>query len=526
MPHCQKEFSKPPVSSKQKKAAQQAKKESDKAKAAKRAKEEEEAEKEERERARDPAEKEAELARAREAEQKEAEDRRLRDAKKNGGKAFKAGDMVEALACYSECIELAPEDHTHWSNRSAVHKQLGYLEEALADAVKCTELDPEFVKGWARAGVANLELDRFDEAEEAFQRGLLLEPDSTACLDGLKDTQKAREVSREEREFDRLLKELQALEPAQLQARALERGLDEDKVEEALRSGDPKEALVSLITAHKYLVDLITEELQGLELADLRERALQDGLEEDEVAEAAGLDDPEDAMKALLVKHISNDLVDAATELQAEAAETYEDSSDDEAEDAGLDIEALAVEDSDLQLGENDVFIAGAYIDDKYGELVLPNGIRLGNRALSKFYKQRARPTSERQLGLQGARKLTIAEFSARVMRQQERRMMVKKASLSKGASAAVSTQLARSIYKQKEVDNKAMRAVVHHWGAGGGGSHYHSAGTKAYNKGNKVKGVVLRHSVQGAKLQAARMNAQKAKNKSNRKTASTAVLQ
>merc|ERR1719265_1008730 len=63
--------------------------------------------------------------------------------------------------------------------------------------------------------------------------------------------------------------------------------------------------------------------------------------------------------------------------------------------------------------------------------------------------------------------------------------------------------------------ENKGMRALVHHgYGNGGGGAHYTMAGSKQYNKGNKVKGVVLRHSRQGAKLQAAR-NKQNRGNKS-----------
>jgi len=516
MPHCQKEFAKPPVSSKQKKAQQQAKKDADKAKASKRAKEEdEEFARQEAEKC--PEEKEAELAHAQEVERKSAEAKKLKDAKVRGDRAFKANEMVEALSSYSECIELDPENHVHWSNRSLVNKILANFDEALTDAVKCTELDPEFVKGWHRLGAASLILDRFDAAEEAFQRGLSLQADYTACLDGLKELEKARDTSRQEREFDRLLKELQGLEPAQLQERALERGLHGDRVEQAQCSRDPKEALVSLITAHKYLVDLIVEEFQGLDLAQLRERAAQEGLEHDEIEKVDSLDEPRDALMELMVNHLSNDLVEAATDLQAEAAETYEDSSDEGEGGDGVDIE-IVTDDADLQLGVNDVFLAGAYIDPTYGELVLPDGIRLGNRSLSKYYKQKVRPTSDRQVALRGHSRMMMNKLSARVMRDQERRMMLKGLS-SKGDTKAISTQLARSVHKQKEADNKAMRAIVHHWGGGGGGSHYHMAGSKQYNKGNKVKGVILRHSVQGAKLQAVR-------NKANRGNKSVAVLQ
>ena len=54
-------------------------------------------------------------------------------------------------------------------------------------------------------------------------------------------------------------------------------------------------------------------------------------------------------------------------------------------------------------------------------------------------------------------------------------------------------------------------------------GSHYHTAGSKQFLKGARVKGVVSRHSKQGAKTQAARVQA--ARNKQNRGNASVAVL-
>lgn len=55
-------------------------------------------------------------------------------------------------------------------------------------------------------------------------------------------------------------------------------------------------------------------------------------------------------------------------------------------------------------------------------------------------------------------------------------------------------------VHKVKPADNAAARAVVHHTG-----SHYHMAGGVQFQRGLRVKGVVSRHSKQGAKLQAAR---------------------
>jgi len=56
-------------------------------------------------------------------------------------------------------------------------------------------------------------------------------------------------------------------------------------------------------------------------------------------------------------------------------------------------------------------------------------------------------------------------------------------------------------VYKPGAADNSAKRAIVHHTG-----SHYHMAGSRQFQKGVRVKGVVSRHSVQGAKMQAARV--------------------
>jgi hypothetical protein len=65
-------------------------------------------------------------------------------------------------------------------------------------------------------------------------------------------------------------------------------------------------------------------------------------------------------------------------------------------------------------------------------------------------------------------------------------------------SSKAIPSQF---VHQPSAADNAAKRAIVHHTG-----SHYHMAGGVQYQRGVRVKGVVSRHSQQGAKLQAARM--------------------
>lgn len=71
-------------------------------------------------------------------------------------------------------------------------------------------------------------------------------------------------------------------------------------------------------------------------------------------------------------------------------------------------------------------------------------------------------------------------------------------------SSKALASQF---VFKANAAHDATARAEVHHFGGGGGGSHYNMAGSKQQMKGVKVKGVISRHSRQGAKVQGAKQN-------------------
>ncbi|CAK0869250.1 unnamed protein product, partial [Prorocentrum cordatum] len=428
------------------------------------------------------------------------------------------GNWKQALALYTECVELDANDHLHWSNRALVQDKLGRHDEMLEDALRCVELKPDFVKGWTRVGAANLALERFDAAEEAFRRALALDPESAASREGLAAVERAREeaVLQEEDEFDVVLREVKMLGHAELRRRALEEGVREEKIEDAERREDVKEALISLIFAHRYIVDLVQQDLVGLDCERLCSRAREEGLDEEQITAVVRENgNPGDLLRALIVDYVSNDLVGSAIEIldAAEFEEVPDEDTDAAVED--LDIEVVDVGDdiANLELGAGDVFLAGAYIDSAFGELVLPNGLRLGHRSMHRYYKQRLRPDDGQQVVLRSSR-LDLVRWQAKIARQQgwKSENRISGAASKAGASSTV-------VRKQRtELHNMKMWHNLHMWGMGGGGSHYWGAGGKQYNKGNKVKGLILRHSRQGAKLQAAR-------NKANRGDASCAVL-
>ena len=66
--------------------------------------------------------------------------------KNKGNTALKAGKIQEAISHYTEAIELDPENHVFYSNRSAAYIQAKKFHEALDDAEKAIELKPDFAK--------------------------------------------------------------------------------------------------------------------------------------------------------------------------------------------------------------------------------------------------------------------------------------------------------------------------------------------------------------------------------------------
>ena len=70
-----------------------------------------------------------------------------------GNEQFKAKAYDEAIALYTQAIELDPNGENAalcLSNRSAAHQGKKMWAEAAADAAQCIALKPDFVKGYTR----------------------------------------------------------------------------------------------------------------------------------------------------------------------------------------------------------------------------------------------------------------------------------------------------------------------------------------------------------------------------------------
>ena len=108
-----------------------------------------------------------------------------------GNAAFSAGNYADAVKHFTDAIGVDAANHVFYSNRSAAYAALNDFDAALNDAEKTVAIKPDWVKGYSRKGAALYGLKRYDDACDAYQKGLDLEPDNDACKSGLADAETA-----------------------------------------------------------------------------------------------------------------------------------------------------------------------------------------------------------------------------------------------------------------------------------------------------------------------------------------------
>eukprot|EP01080_Neovahlkampfia_damariscottae_P000567 gene567-8077_t len=96
--------------------------------------------------------------------------------KQKGNEAFKQKNFVLAIDYYTKAIELDPNNHVLYSNRSASFFGLKKYSESIQDAKKCIELKRDFVKGYYRLAQAVFELKDYPGANMIYKKALELDP--------------------------------------------------------------------------------------------------------------------------------------------------------------------------------------------------------------------------------------------------------------------------------------------------------------------------------------------------------------
>ncbi|KAK8250569.1 hypothetical protein HDK77DRAFT_461272 [Phyllosticta capitalensis] len=113
--------------------------------------------------------------------------------KAEGNKLFAEKKFPEAIDKFTQAIELDPQNHVLYSNRSGCFASMKDFEHAYQDAEKTTQLKPDWAKGWSRKGSALHGKGDLVNAVEAFEEALKLEPTNAQAKSGLDAVKRAIE---------------------------------------------------------------------------------------------------------------------------------------------------------------------------------------------------------------------------------------------------------------------------------------------------------------------------------------------
>ncbi|XP_063819289.1 small glutamine-rich tetratricopeptide repeat-containing protein beta isoform X1 [Pseudophryne corroboree] len=106
--------------------------------------------------------------------------------KDEGNNYMKEQSYQAAVDCYSQAVELDPNNAVYYCNRAAAHSQLGRHSDAITDCEKAIFIDAKYGKAYGRMGRALAALSRYKEAISSYQKALDLDPDNESYKSYLK----------------------------------------------------------------------------------------------------------------------------------------------------------------------------------------------------------------------------------------------------------------------------------------------------------------------------------------------------
>jgi len=106
----------------------------------------------------------------------------VQEYKAKADAAFRSSNYGDAIANYSNALELDPQNHVILSNRSAANLKASNKSKSLADAKACIAAHPTFIKGYSRLGAAQQSLGRWRDAKASYQHILIkLDPNNSVA---------------------------------------------------------------------------------------------------------------------------------------------------------------------------------------------------------------------------------------------------------------------------------------------------------------------------------------------------------
>ncbi|XP_051846568.1 small glutamine-rich tetratricopeptide repeat-containing protein beta-like [Antechinus flavipes] len=116
--------------------------------------------------------------------------------KDEGNNHMKEENYGAAVDCYTQAIELDPNNAVYYCNRAAAQSKLGHYSDAIKDCERAIEIDSKYSKAYGRMGLALTAMNKYEEAITSYQKALDLDPENDSYKSNLKIAeQKLREVA-------------------------------------------------------------------------------------------------------------------------------------------------------------------------------------------------------------------------------------------------------------------------------------------------------------------------------------------
>uniref|UniRef100_A0ABM5FTS8 Small glutamine-rich tetratricopeptide repeat-containing protein beta isoform X2 n=1 Tax=Pogona vitticeps TaxID=103695 RepID=A0ABM5FTS8_9SAUR len=116
--------------------------------------------------------------------------------KDEGNNQMKEENYGAAVDCYSQAIELDPNNAVYYCNRAAAQSKLNNHKEAIMDCERAIAIDPKYSKAYGRMGLALTSMNKYQEAINSYRKALDLDPENDSYKSNLKIAeQKLRDMS-------------------------------------------------------------------------------------------------------------------------------------------------------------------------------------------------------------------------------------------------------------------------------------------------------------------------------------------
>lgn len=116
--------------------------------------------------------------------------------KNEGNRLMKEEKYQEALNTYSKAISLDATNPVFYCNRAAAYSRLGDYQSAADDCRMSLRYDPNYSKAFGRLGLAYSKMNKHEQALEAYQNAIRIEPDNQDYKNNMSVTQQRLEELR------------------------------------------------------------------------------------------------------------------------------------------------------------------------------------------------------------------------------------------------------------------------------------------------------------------------------------------